>query len=66
MEIAAKNGHLHILQWCKTNNYSFDELTCAYATIGEQFEILEWLRSQNLPYPLNNFVYNFMLLKIDI
>nr|WIL04146.1 ankyrin repeat-containing protein [Cedratvirus lena] len=44
-KIAAKNGYLKILQWARTNGYSWDEETCVYAAKGGHLEVLQWLRA---------------------
>jgi len=42
-ERAARNGHLHVLQWAVENRYRWDHNTCAAAVEGGHFETFKWV-----------------------
>jgi hypothetical protein len=42
---AAKNGHLHILQWARANGCDWDAGTCWLAADNGQLHILQWARA---------------------
>lgn len=50
---AAKNGHLHVIEWC-IENYPDEEWqyrrVCESAVSGGQLEILKWLKLNNCPW----------------
>lgn len=41
-EIAAALGRLDIMQWARTNGYTWNNLTCMNAAEYEHFELLQW------------------------
>ena len=44
-EVAAKNGHLHVLQWCHENNFLWNsDDICSKAASGGHLHILQWCR----------------------
>lgn len=48
---AAKNGHLHILQWLRNQDPPcfWESKTCSYTAKNGLLHVLKWLRSQNPP-----------------
>ena len=47
--VVAKKGHLKVLKWARTNDYSWNEWTCAYAAEGGHLEVLQWARDNGCP-----------------
>lgn len=43
---AAKNGHLHILQWAKERGCRMDSYVVSQAVKGGQIEVVKWLREE--------------------
>ena len=48
--LAAKDGHLSILQLLRTHNTPWDEKTCANAAGGGHLELLQWARDHEAPW----------------
>jgi hypothetical protein len=48
--IAAINGQLEILQWCRRIGCSWNELTFGRAVRSGSLDLLMWLRSENCPW----------------
>ena len=49
--VAARNGHLGVLQWARVQNppCEWDADTCASAADEEQWDVLRWLRAEADP-----------------
>ena len=47
--MAAKGGHLEVLQWARTNGCPWDTRTCSRAAEGGHLEVLQWARSNGCP-----------------
>lgn len=43
-DIAAFNGHIHMLEYLRKKNYEWGWRTCNNAAYGDQLEVLKWLR----------------------
>jgi hypothetical protein len=41
--LAAKKGHLHILQWARQNNCPWDEKTCLLAAESGRLDVVQWI-----------------------
>ena len=52
---AAKNGHLHVLQWLRSQDpyCPLDDRACSSAAFNGHLHALQWLRSQDTPCPWN-------------
>jgi len=48
--IAARFGHLHILQWLRKRGTRWDEMTCSEAAYGGHLEVLKWARKNGCPW----------------
>ena len=49
---AAHEGHIDVLMWLMAQNCPGpDASTCAFAAIGGQLAVLQWLRDQSPPCP---------------
>jgi hypothetical protein len=48
--LAARAGHLQVLQWLHEKGCAFDELTCYSAATGGHLHVLQWLRSIGCPW----------------
>jgi hypothetical protein len=46
-ELAAKTGHLEILEWTRKNNFPWGNKMCAYAASSGQLKILRWIRENH-------------------
>ena len=47
--VAAKAGHLEVLQWLRENGCPWDEMTCEYAAKEGHLEVLQWARANGCP-----------------
>ena len=43
--MAARGGHLALLQWARVNGCGWDEETCYQAAEGGHLVVLQWLRT---------------------
>ncbi len=51
-QLAAKSGHLALLQWLREKNCPWDERTSAKATQGGHLAVLQWARANGCPWDL--------------
>ena len=49
-ENAARYGHLHVLQWLRTNGCPWEEYTFSAAVRGGHWHVVLWLRSEGCPW----------------
>jgi len=47
--MAARYGHLEVLQWALANGCSWNIYTCMNAAAGGYLEILQWFRAYGCP-----------------
>ena len=43
--LAAAQGHLELLQWCRANDCEWNQATCSHAASGGHLELLQWCRA---------------------
>ena len=48
--VAAKNGHLDVLKWARTNGCPWNGCTCANAALGGYLDVLRWARANGCPW----------------
>eukprot|EP00611_Tribonema_gayanum_P022733 TRINITY_DN462_c0_g1_i1.p1 TRINITY_DN462_c0_g1~~TRINITY_DN462_c0_g1_i1.p1 ORF type:complete len:398 (-),score=41.53 TRINITY_DN462_c0_g1_i1:803-1996(-) len=48
--VAARQGHLAVLQWLHANSCPWDSQTCSEAAAGGHLAVLQWLRSRGCPW----------------
>ncbi len=48
--IAARNGHLEILKWARSQGCHWSVHTCYWAAGNGHLEVLKWLKSQECPW----------------
>jgi hypothetical protein len=48
--MAALNGHLSVLRWCRANGCPWDASTCANAAKNGHLGLLHWCRANGCPY----------------
>jgi len=48
--LAARQGHLDVLQWLRQNDCPWNEATCTEAATHGHLTVLQWLRSQGCPW----------------
>ncbi len=46
----AREGHLKVIQWARSQGCPWNSLTCDYAAEGGHMEVLQWVRSQGCPW----------------
>ena len=49
-QLAAKGGHLDVLQWVRLNGCPWDAETCVAAAMGGHREVLQWLHMNGCPW----------------
>ena len=49
-EMAAKNGHLAVLQWARAKGCPWGWRTCAMAARNGYLEVLQWARAHGCPW----------------
>ena len=56
--LAAKHGHLHILQWTLECDlfHELNESTCEDAAFGGRLTILQWLYEHNCPFDIRTYL----------
>jgi len=54
---AARNGHLDILQWARTNDCPWNKWTCSNAARNGHLEILQWTRKHGCPWSRWTCIY---------
>ncbi|CAM9525094.1 unnamed protein product, partial [Sphacelaria rigidula] len=49
---AARNGHLHVLQWTRSQDppCPWNEQTCAMAALSGHLQLIQWARSNGCPW----------------
>ena len=52
--MAARGGHLGVLQWARANGCPWDGETCELAASGGHLEVLRWARANGCPAPRGN------------
>ena len=62
---AAAGGHLHILQWARSQSppCPWNEWACRLAAEHGHVDVLQWLRSETPPCPWNEFVCRLAALR---
>ncbi len=48
--VLAREGHLEVLQWARSQGYPWSWNVCAAAASGGHLEVLQWARSQGCPW----------------
>jgi hypothetical protein len=48
--MAARGGHLEVLQWAHANGCPWNEMTCAAAARGGHLEMLQWAHAKDCPW----------------
>jgi len=48
--VAARNGHLKLLQWAREHGCPWNEWTCWKAAEGGHLEVLQWAREHHCPW----------------
>jgi hypothetical protein len=48
--LAARNGHLGMLQWARANGCPWDEVTCRRAARNGDLKMLQWARANGCPW----------------
>ncbi|QDZ18282.1 hypothetical protein HOP50_01g07870 [Chloropicon primus] len=56
---AAGGGHLHVLEWLRSEGCGFDERTYVGAARGGHLHVLKWLRSQDPPCDWNKWTCSY-------
>ena len=48
--VAARGGHLEVLQWAHENGCPWNEWTCTEAAKGGHLEVLQWAHQNGCPW----------------
>ena len=47
--MAAREGHMEVVQWLRANGAPWDEWAIARAAEGGHLEVVQWLRANGAP-----------------